>query len=117
MSQPQLPYPEFTFYSRFVADIQAGRKTITIRDESEAYWSMGQRLALYSNPQRHYFGQIEVLKVSPIAYADLTPWHAEQENMSLTELKAVIREIYPHLPPLYVIEFRLLDDKSATPIL
>ena len=29
-------YPEFTFFSRFVADIQAGRKTITIRNESEA---------------------------------------------------------------------------------
>ena len=43
-------HPEFTFFSRFVADIQAGRKTITIRDESEANWQPGQRLALFTNP-------------------------------------------------------------------
>lgn len=28
--------------------------------------------------------------------------------MTLPELKQVIRDIYPTLPPLYVIEFKLL---------
>ena len=53
-------YPEFTFFSRFVADIQAYRKTITIRDESEANWQPGQRLALFTNPEHQPFGTIEV---------------------------------------------------------
>ncbi|ONG09556.1 ASCH domain-containing protein [Aeromonas hydrophila] len=88
-------YPEFTFFSRFVADIQAGRKTITIRDESEANWQPGQRLALFTNPEHQPFGTIEVLSV-------------KAENMTLPELKQVIRDIYPALPPLYVIEFKLL---------
>ena len=48
-------HPEFTFFSRFVADIQAGRKTITIRDESEANWQPGQRLALFTNPEHRPF--------------------------------------------------------------
>ena len=29
--------------------------------------------------------------------------------MTLPELKQVIRDIYPDLPPLYVIEFQLLE--------
>ncbi|EWY35620.1 hypothetical protein N825_12770, partial [Skermanella stibiiresistens SB22] len=31
--------------------------------------------------------------------------HAQQENMSLGELKQVIKEIYPGLDSLFVIEF------------
>ncbi|WP_421223488.1 N(4)-acetylcytidine aminohydrolase [Aeromonas enteropelogenes] len=102
-------YPEFTFFSRFVADIQAGRKTITIRDESEAGWQPGQRLALFTNPEHQPFGTIEVLSVTPVAFDALSAEHASQENMTLAELKEVIRAIYPALPPLYVIEFKLVE--------
>ncbi|MFQ1620088.1 N(4)-acetylcytidine aminohydrolase [Aeromonas veronii] len=101
-------YPEFTFFSRFVADIQAGRKTITIRDESEANWQPGQRLALFTNPEHQPFGTIEVLSVNAIAFDELNDEHGRQENMTLPELKQVIRDIYPDLPPLYVIEFKLI---------
>ncbi|MEG0008156.1 MAG: N(4)-acetylcytidine aminohydrolase [Aeromonas sp.] len=102
------PYPEFTFFSRFVDDIQAGRKTITIRDESEAHWQPGQRLSLFTNPEHQPFGEIEVLTVRPVAFDALRDEHAHQENMTLAELKQVIRDIYPELPPLYVIEFKLI---------
>ncbi|MFQ1918735.1 ASCH domain-containing protein [Aeromonas veronii] len=101
-------YPEFTFFSRFVADIQAGRKTITIRDESEANRQPGQRLALFTNPEHQPFGTIEVLSVKAVAFDELNDEHARQENMTLPELKDVIREIYPDLPPLYVIEFKMI---------
>ena len=101
--------PVFTFYSRFVADIQAGRKTITSRDESEAQWQPGQRLALFTNPENQPFGTIEVLEISPIAFDALSAAHAEQENMTLDELKTVIRSIYPALPPLYVIRFKWIE--------
>ncbi|MGL5037514.1 MAG: ASCH domain-containing protein, partial [Aeromonas sp.] len=43
------------------------------------------------------------------AFDELNDTHAQQENMTLTELKAVIRAIYPTLPPLYVIEFKLIN--------
>lgn len=105
---PAHTYPEFTFFSRFVADIQAGCKTITIRDESEANWQPGQRLALFTNPEHLPFGTIKVLSVNAVAFNDLNDEHARQENMTLVELKAVIRDIYPTLPPLYVIEFKLV---------
>ncbi len=101
-------YPEFTFFSRFVADIQAGRKTITIRDESEANWQLGQRLALFTNPEHQPFGTIEVLSVKAVAFDELHDEHARQENMTLPELKDVIRNIYPDLPPFYVIEFKMI---------
>lgn len=101
-------YPEFTFFSRFVADIQAGRKTITIRDESEANWQPGQRLSLFTNPEHQPFGAIEVLSVNAVAFDELSDEHARQENMTLAELKTVICDIYPKLPPLYVIEFKLI---------
>ncbi|MFM1712293.1 N(4)-acetylcytidine aminohydrolase [Aeromonas salmonicida] len=101
-------YPEFTFFSRFVTDIQAGRKTITIRDESEARWQPGQRLALFTNPEHQPFGTIEVLSVTSVAFDALNDEHARQENMTLAELKQVIRDIYPDLPPLYVIEFQFV---------
>lgn len=103
------PYPEFTFFGRFVADIQAGRKTITIRDQSEAHWQPGQRLSLFTNPEHRPFGAIEVLAVESVAFEALSDEHARQENMTLPELKRVIRDIYPELPPLYVIEFKLIS--------
>ena len=101
--------PEFTFFSRFVADIQAGRKTITIRDEHEANWQPGQYLALFTNPDHQPFGTIEVLSVTPVAFDALSEEHARQENMTLNELKKVIHAIYPELPSLYVVEFKLLE--------
>ena len=102
-------HPEFTFFSRFVADIQAGRKTITIRDESEADWQPGQRLALFTNPEHQPFGTIEVISVKAVTFDELDDEHARQENMTLPELKEVIRAIYPDLPQLYVIEFKLVE--------
>ncbi|MNH11714.1 hypothetical protein D3C79_712360 [compost metagenome] len=108
MSVQSPQYPEFTFFGRFVDDILAGRKTITIRDESEANWQPGQRLSLFTNPEHQPFGDIEVLTVEPVAFDALSDEHARQENMTLAELKQVIRDIYPALPPLYVIEFKLI---------
>ncbi|MGL4601055.1 MAG: N(4)-acetylcytidine aminohydrolase [Plesiomonas sp.] len=98
----------FTFYTRFKDDILAGRKTITIRDAEEAkLLHIGQRLEVYTNPEQIHFCQLEVLSIVPISFTDLNETHAQQENMSLPELKQVIREIYPKLPTLYVIHFAL----------
>ena len=99
---------DITFYQRFEADILAGRKTITIRDKSESHFKAGGILRVGRFEDNQYFCTIEVLSVSPITLDELTEQHAAQENMSLAELKEVIRDIYPIEELFYVIRFCVL---------
>ena len=55
-----------------------------------------------------YFCTIEVTATSTITLETLTEKHAEQENMTLTELIKVIADIYPDQTQFYVIEFKCL---------
>lgn len=87
---------KITFFSRFEADILSGKKTITIRDKSESYFQPNQELAVFTNETDRFFANIKVLSVTPIVFDELNEQHAKQENMSLAELKQVIREIYPN---------------------
>ncbi|MEG7474448.1 N(4)-acetylcytidine aminohydrolase [Serratia marcescens] len=96
---------EITFFSRFEQDIIAGRKTITIRDASESHFEPDEVLRVSRNEDGVFFCFIEVLSVTPVRLDALTERHAQQENMSLGELKQVIKEIYPGLDALFVIEF------------
>ena len=99
---------DITFYQRFEGDILAGRKTITIRDKSESHFKAGDILRVGRFEDNQYFCTIEVLSVSPITLDELTEQHATQENMSLAELKEVIRDIYPIEELFYVIRFCVL---------
>ncbi|CNE96515.1 N(4)-acetylcytidine aminohydrolase [Yersinia nurmii] len=96
---------EITFFSRFEADILANCKTITIRDSSESDFQPGEVLRVCRNEDGVFFCHIEVKSVTPVTLDALTERHAQQENMSLDELKKVIKEIYPDLQQFYVIEF------------
>ena len=87
---------DITFYQRFEADILAGRKTITIRDKSESHFKAGDILRVGRFEDNQYFCTIKVLSVSPIMLDNLTEQHAAQENMSLSELREVIKTIYPN---------------------
>lgn len=98
---------DITFYQRFETDILAGRKTITIRDQSESHFKAGDILRVGRFEDNQYFCTIEVLSVLPIMLDNLTEQHAAQENMSLSELKEVIREIYPSEERFYVIRFKI----------
>lgn len=99
---------KITFFSRFEADILSGKKTITIRDKSESYFQPNQELAVFTNETDRFFANIKVLSVTPIEFDELNEQHAKQENMSLAELKQVIREIYPNDNAFFVIEFTLI---------
>ena len=99
---------DITFYQRFEADILAGRKTITIRDKSESYFKAGDILRVGRFEDDQYFCTIEVLSVSPITLDELTEQHAAQENMSLVELREVIKTIYPNENEFFMINFHLL---------
>ncbi|ELY3812080.1 ASCH domain-containing protein [Cronobacter sakazakii] len=100
---------DITFYTRFQQDILAGTKTITIRDESEAHFTPGQRLRTGRYEDNGYFCTLEVLSVTPVTLAQLNEEHARQENMTLAELKKVIADIYPGINELYVIAFKKVE--------
>ncbi|HHV6871088.1 N(4)-acetylcytidine aminohydrolase [Haemophilus influenzae] len=99
---------DITFYQRFEADILARRKTITIRDKSESHFKAGDILRVGRFEDNQYFCTIEVLSVSPITLDELMEQHAKQENMTLVELREMIRGIYPNEDRFYVIKFNLI---------
>lgn len=96
---------DITFFQRFQEDILAGRKTITLRDASESHFKAGDVLRVGRFEDDGYFCTIRVTCTSQISLDTLTQQHAQQENMTLTELKSVITEIYPGQQQFYVIEF------------
>ena len=98
---------DINFYQRFEADILTGRKTITIRDKSESHFKAGDILRVGRFEDNQYFCTIEVLGVSPITLDELTEQHAKQENMSLAELKEVIKAIYPSEGKFVLINFKI----------
>lgn len=99
---------KITFFTRFEQDILASRKTITIRDKSESYFQPNQILAVYTNETDRFFANIKVLSVTPIHFDELSEQHAQQENMTLPELRQVIKDIYPQDEQFWVIEFELV---------
>lgn len=99
---------DITFFTRFQQDILAGRKTITIRDESESHFKAGDILRVGRYEDDGYFCTIEVVGTSTVTLDTLNEKHAQQENMTLPELKAVISDIYPDQQQFYVIDFKCL---------
>lgn len=100
---------DITFFQRFERDILAGRKTITIRDESEAHFEPGQILRVGRHEDDGYFCTIKVLSVTPTLLSALNDEHAHQENMTLDVLREVINDIYPGVTQLYVIAFEVIS--------
>lgn len=98
-----------SFFERFEVDILAKRKTITLRDASESHFKAGQILNVVALETGKCFCCILVERTSNIAFDALTQRHAEQENMTLTQLKSVIQDIYPGIRSLFMIEFSLIE--------
>ena len=99
---------DITFFQRFQDDILAGRKTITIRDAAESHFKMGDVLRVGRYEDDGYFCSIRVVATSTVTLDTLTELHAQQENMTLAQLREVIAEIYPEEKQFYVIEFEKL---------
>ncbi|CAH5979823.1 N(4)-acetylcytidine aminohydrolase [Klebsiella oxytoca] len=96
---------DITFFQRFQDDILAGRKTITIRDAAESHFKTGDVLRVGRYEDDGYFCTIRVVATSTVTLDTLTELHAQQENMTLAQLREVIAEIYPEEKQFYVIEF------------
>jgi uncharacterized protein YqfB (UPF0267 family) len=106
---PQPAHPTtMTFFERFEDDILSGKKTITLRDESEKYYQPNTRVAVSTLEDGRFFCQLEIISVEPILFTEISDFHAQQENMTLPELKAVIQEIYPGIKQLYVVSYKLI---------
>lgn len=99
---------EITFFERFEADILAGKKTITIRDESEKHFQVNTKVKVSTFEQNRWFCDVLINNIKPIHFDELSDVHAEQENMSLEQLKSVIAEIYPNEQHFFVISFQLI---------
>ena len=100
---------KMTFFERFEADILSGKKTITIRDESENDYSVDSIVQVFTYENGRWFSALKIKKVEEIALSQLSDFHAMQENMTLKELKGVIQKIYPNVENLYVISYELVD--------
>lgn len=101
---------EMTFFARFEAEIISGKKKITIRDKSESYYIPGSIVTVSTLEEGRVFCQLKIISIDPLAFSALTEFHAEQENMTLPQLKSVIRDIYPNIEELYVIHYQLLSN-------
>ncbi|WP_394147897.1 N(4)-acetylcytidine aminohydrolase [Shewanella atlantica] len=99
---------KITFYQRFEKDILSGAKTITLRDESESHFRAGQAVTVSTYETDRWFCDVMIDSVERIKFDDLNAIHAEQENMTLSELKAVITEIYGEIETLWMISFHLV---------
>ncbi|EML2681118.1 N(4)-acetylcytidine aminohydrolase [Klebsiella michiganensis] len=99
---------DITFFQRFQDDILAGRKTITIRDAAESHFKTGDVLRVGRYEDDGYFCTIRVVATSTVTLDTLSELHAQQENMTLAQLREVITEIYPEEKQFYVIEFEKL---------
>ncbi|MEZ8826497.1 N(4)-acetylcytidine aminohydrolase [Vibrio amylolyticus] len=105
-----MSYPtQMSFFERFEDDILSGRKTITIRDESERNYAVGSVVDVITLEKGKWFCKLKIDSVEPILFSQLNDFHAEQENMTLEVLKGVIQDIYPGIEQLYVISYRLVD--------
>lgn len=99
---------DITFFQRFQDDILAGRKTITIRDAAESHFKTGDVLRVGRYEDDGYFCTIRVVATLTVTLDTLSELHAQQENMTLAQLREVIAEIYPEEKQFYVIEFEKL---------
>lgn len=98
-----------TFFARFEADILSGKKVITIRDESEKDYQPGSVVDVSTLEEGRWFCRLKIQSVEPVLFSDLNEFHAEQENMTLLQLKQVINDIYPGIESLYVIQYELVE--------
>lgn len=97
-----------SFYPRFCEDICNGLKTITIRNAAEAYYEIGKVVTAITYPSGDEFALLKINSITKISLDELTIRHANQENMPLAELKALIPKIYPNESQFYLLSFNLV---------
>ena len=100
---------KITFLEFLTPLITSGQKTITIRDKSESHYVPNTIVDVYTLETDEYVGKIKIGAVKPLRFEEINQFHAEQEAIELPKLKSLIRDIYPDVDDLYVIDFQLVD--------
>ncbi len=83
-----------TFFEFLTPLITSGKKTITIRDESESHYQPNTEVEVFTLETNRKVCDIKILSVKPLKFDEINDFHAEQEAMALAKLKQLIREIY-----------------------
>lgn len=99
---------KITFFEFLTPLITAGKKTITIRDESESHYVPGTVVEVFTLETDVKVCEIKILSVKPLHFDDINQFHAEQEYIELPKLKQLIREIYPNTDTLFEISYELV---------
>lgn len=99
---------KITFFEFLTPLITAGKKTITIRDESESHYVPGTEVEVFTLETDMKVCDIRILSVKPLKFDDINEFHAEQEAIELPKLKPLIREIYPDTDALFEISYELI---------
>ncbi len=99
---------KITFFEFLVPLITSGKKTITIRDEAESHYVPNTEVEVFTLETDRKVCDIRILAVEPLHFDEINEFHAQQEAMELPKLKQLIREIYPDLDNLFLIEYELI---------
>ncbi|MDF2153416.1 N(4)-acetylcytidine aminohydrolase [Vibrio sp. CAU 1672] len=100
---------KITFFDFLTPLVASGAKTITIRDNTEKDYPIGQQVEVFTLETDEKVCDIEVLSVVPITHDQINEFHAQQEALELPRLKSLIKEVYPNTDELYVITFKRID--------
>ncbi|WP_274026199.1 N(4)-acetylcytidine aminohydrolase [Vibrio parahaemolyticus] len=99
---------KITFFEFLTPLITSGQKTITIRDESESHYVPNTEVEVFTLETDRKVCDIKILSVEPLNFDEINEFYAEQEAIELPKLKQLIREIYPDIDKLFVIEYELI---------
>lgn len=98
-----------SFFEILTPFVASGKKTITIRDESECHYVPGTQVEVYTLETNIKVCDIKIESVEPILFSEINEFHAQQEYLELPKLKDIISQVYPNTEQLYVISYKLID--------
>jgi len=97
-----------TFFDYLTPLVRSGKKTITIRDETENNYRIGSQVEVRSLETAQKICKVKIESIVPIEFDGINEFHAQQEAMPLQELKTLIKSIYPNTNSLFVIKYTLV---------
>lgn len=104
------PLSKMTFFQSLRPLIESGLKTVTIRDESESHYVPGSIVSVHTLETDEHYCHIRIRSVEVIRFDDIDERVARQEGLPLSELKSLIRRIYPNEERFYLIAFELCQN-------
>ena len=99
---------QIKFFDDLLPAVISGQKTITIRSLSGLKYLPGSCVQVISQTTGLCVCEIKIISVEAILFSQINDSHARREQMTLTDLKNLIAQIYPDTKQLSLISFKLL---------